>query len=162
MIGGYEDMVNDALIRSPCNGFSTGLAHSAAMHRRRLALTLASLAFAPALARAGDERKKKGGGASYIQLDTLMATVTRLDGRRGVMTVESGVDVADAALHARAAQSTPLLHANFAEVVRIYAAGLPPGAPPNADYLASALQRQTDITLGRPGARLLLGAILIN
>jgi len=47
-------------------------------------------------------------------------------------------------------------------VLRIYAAGLPPGAPPNADYLGSSLQRQTDSTLGRPGARLLLGSILVN
>lgn len=132
------------------------------MNRRSLLPLAAALAALPALAHADEERKKKGGGASYIQLDTLVATITRPDGRRGVMTVEAGVDVADAALHARAAQSTPLLHANFAEVVRIYAAGLPPGAPPNADYLARELQRQTDMTLGRPGARLLLGAILIN
>jgi hypothetical protein len=132
------------------------------MKRRGLLSLLLAFAALPALARADEERKKKGGGASYIQLDTLMATVTRIDGRRGVMTVEVGVDVADAALHARAAQSTPLLRANFAEVLRIYAAGLPPGAPPNADYLARELQRQTDATLGRPGARLLLGAVLIN
>ena len=132
------------------------------MNRRGLIPLLLAFAALPALGRAEEERKKKGGGASYIQLDTLVATVTRPDGRRGVMTAEVGVDVADAGLHARAAQSTPLLHANFAEVLRIYAAGLPPGAPPNADYLALALQRQTDLTLGRPGARLLLGAILIN
>jgi hypothetical protein len=134
----------------------------APMNRRALLPLVLALAAAPALARAEEERKKKGGGASYIQLDTLIATTTRPDGRRGVMTVEVGVDVADAALHARAAQSTPLLHANYAEVVRIYAAGLPPGSPPNADYLARELQRQTDMTLGRPGARLLLGAVLIN
>jgi hypothetical protein len=132
------------------------------MNRRAILQLLLAFTALPALARADEERKKKGGGASYIQLDTLVATVTRLDGRHGVMTVETGVDVADAALHARAAQSTPLLHANFAEAVRVYAAGLPPGAPPNADYLAHELQRQTDATLGRPGARLLLGAILIN
>ena len=132
------------------------------MNRRGLVALLLAFAALPGLGRAAEEAKKKGGGASYIQLETLMATVTRLDGRRGVMTVEVGVDVADAGLHARAAQSTPLLRANFAEVVRIYAAGLPPGAPPNADYLARELQRQTDATLGRPGARLLLGAILVN
>lgn len=131
------------------------------MNRRSLFPLALALAALPALARA-DEERKKGGGASYIQLDPLVATITRPDGRRGVMTVEAGVDVADAGLRARAAQSTPLLHANFAEVVRIYAAGLPPGAPPNADYLARALQRQTDLTLGRPGARLLLGAILVD
>ena len=132
------------------------------MNRRALLPLLLACGALPALARADEERKKKGGGASYIQLDTLVATVTRPDGRRGVMTVEVGVDVADAALHARAAQSTPLLHANYAELVRVYAAGLPPGAPPNADYLARELQRQTDATLGRPGARLLLGAVLVN
>ena len=132
------------------------------MNRRGLLPLLFAFAALPALARAEEERKKKGGGASYIQLDTLVATVTRPDGRHGVMTAEVGVDVADASLHARAAQSTPLLHANFAEVLRIYAAGLPPGAPPNPDYLARALQRQTDLTLGRPGARLLLGAVLVN
>lgn len=131
------------------------------MNRRSLIPFALAFVALPALAHASEDRKK-GGGASYIQLDTLVATVTRPDGRRGVMTVETGVDVADPALHARAAQSTPLLHANFAEVVRIYAAGLPPGAPPNADYLGRELQRQTDLTLGRPGARLLLGAILVD
>ncbi len=137
-------------------------AHLAPMNRRALLPLVLALAAAPALGRADEERKKKGGGASYIQLDTLIATTTRLDGRRGVLTVEVGIDVADGALHARAAQSTPLLHANYAEVVRIYAAGLPPGSLPNADYIARELQRQTDMTLGRPGARLLLGAVLVN
>lgn len=124
-------------------------------------LIAAALAFAPALARAQD-RRKKGGGPSFIQLDTLAATITRPDGRRGVMTVEVGIDVPDPSLHARAAESTPLLRAAYSEVVRTYAAGLPPGAPPDADYLSRELQRQTDITLGRPGARLLLGTILVN
>jgi hypothetical protein len=133
----------------------------AAMNRRSLIAAAALLAAAPALARAA-ELHKKGGGASFIQLDTLTASVTRPGGRRGVMTVEVGVDVQDAGLHARAAQSTPLLQAAFSEVLRIYAAGLPPGAPPNADYLGLALQRATDQTLGRPGARLLLGTILVN
>ena len=134
----------------------------APMNRRALVPLVLALAASPALVHADEERKKKGGGASYIQLDTLVATTTRLDGRRGVLTVEVGIDVADGALHARAAQSTPLLHANYAEVVRVYAAGLPPGSLPNADYIARELQRQTDMTLGRPGARLLLGAVLVN
>ena len=29
-------------------------------------------------------------------------------------------------------------------------------------YLTQALQRQTDVILGRPGARVLLGAIIVN
>jgi hypothetical protein len=131
------------------------------MTRRDLILAASMLALLPGAARAAEERKK-GGGASFIQLATLTATITRIDGHRGVMTVEVGIDVPDGGLHTRAAQMTPLLVANLAEVVRIYAAGLPPGAPPNADYLALQLQRQTDSTLGRPGGRLLLGTILVN
>jgi len=131
-----------------------------AMNRRGL-IVAATLFALPALAHAAEQRKK-GGGPSFIELTTLTATVTRANGSRGVMTVEVGIDVPDAALHARAAQSTPLLQSAYAEVLRIYAAGLPPGAPPNADYLELSLQRQTDATLGRPGARLLLGTILVN
>ena len=130
------------------------------MNRRTLITAL--IAFAPALAVAQENRHKKGGGASYIQLQTLTATILRPNGSRGVMTVEVGVDVPDAALHARATQSTPLLLAAYSEVVRVYAAGLPLYAVPNADYLALQLQRQTDAVLGRPGARLLLGGVLVN
>jgi hypothetical protein len=43
-----------------------------------------------------------------------------------------------------------------------YAGSLGPGSAPNADYLSRELQRQTDLVLGRPGARLLLGTILVN
>lgn len=118
------------------------------------------LALAPAAAVA--EERKKGGGETFIQIQTLTATVIRPDGRRGVMTVETGVDVPDAALHLRADQSTPRLRAAYAQVLMIYAAGLPPGAPPNVDWLQRELQRQTDLVLGRPGARLLLGTILVN
>ena len=130
------------------------------MNRRGL-IVAALLVAAPRVGLAAEQRKK-GGGATFIELTTLTATITRANGSRGVMTVEVGIDVPDAALHARAAQSTPLLQAAYAEVLRIYAAGLPPGAPPNADYLEFALQRQPDNPLGRPGARLLLGTILVN
>ena len=133
------------------------------MNRRGLIVAGLAVALAPTLAAAQEKpTHKKGGGLSYIQLDTLSATIIRGNGRRGVMTVECGIDVADAGLHARAEQSTPLLRAAFSEVVRTYAAGLPSGAPPNADYLSMALQRQTDVVLGRPGAKLLLGTILVN
>ncbi|HUO12958.1 MAG TPA: Tat pathway signal protein [Caulobacteraceae bacterium] len=134
------------------------------MNRRIVLATLVALT--PALsglpATAQGAEHKKGGGASFIQLDALSATIMRADGRRGVMTVDVGIDVPDAALHARAAQSTPLLLDAFSEVVRTYAAGLSPMAPPNADYLSLRLQQATDRVLGRSGARLLLGNILIG
>jgi hypothetical protein len=107
-------------------------------------------------------QKKKGGGLSYIQLDTLTATIIRPNGRRGTMTVDTGVDVPNAALHQRAVLSMPRLRAAYVQWVVSYAAGLSPGQPPDADYMSLTLQRLTDQALGQPGAKVLLGAILVN
>lgn len=132
--------------------------------RRKLCAFLFALPAAAAAnaALAQQDSKRKGGGVSYIPFPTLTATVFHADGERGVLTVEAGVDVADPALRQRATMSVPLLRAAYVEVLQVYAGGLPPGAPPDADYIARRLQAQTDKVLGRPGARLLLGSILIN
>ncbi|HEX3700432.1 MAG TPA: Tat pathway signal protein [Phenylobacterium sp.] len=133
------------------------------MKRRDLLLALALTAAPVALhaAESGD-KKKKAGGASYIPIDTLTGATTKPGGRRGVLTVECGLDVRDGGLRSRTHASLPILRASYVQTVITYAAGLPPGAPPNADFLAMSLQRETDQILGRPGARLLLGAILVN
>ena len=129
--------------------------------QRRFALI--ALMLVPSIAFAGEaEEKKKGGGADYIQITTLTGTLTRTNGRHGVLTVEAGVDVPDRNLHKLAEASTPRLRAAYAHVVMTYAGSLSPGSPPNAEYLSRELQRQTDLVLGRPGARLLLGTILVN
>lgn len=136
------------------------------MRRRQLlalALALPAVVAARGVAQAADRNdKKKSGGATYIPIDTLTGATFRSDGRRGVLTVECGLDVPDGGLRARAEASLPRLRAAYVQTVTTYAAGLPSGAPPNADFLARAMQRQTDVLLGRPGARLLLGAILVN
>jgi len=133
------------------------------MNRRALSLAVAA-ALVPALALASDGEggKKRSGGATYLVLQTLLGTTIRSDGRRGVLSVECGLDVPDATLRTRAEQSIPRLRAAFVETVQSYARGLPSGALPNADFLARTLHRQTDQILGRPGARLLMGAILVN
>jgi len=132
-----------------------------AMDRRTLlALTLAS-AVLPGLATASEE-KKKAGGATYIQINTLTGTTNRSGGRRGVLTVECGLDVPDEKLRTLARQSLPRLRAAYVQAVQTYAAGLPAGSPPGVDFIGRELQRQTDQVLGRPGARLLLGAVLVN
>ena len=134
----------------------------AAMNRRCFLLAFAA---APILAPVGAfaaEEKKKGGGLDFIQIPTMTATVTRRDGRRGVLTVETGIDVPDRRLRDYAEASMPRLRAAYAQVLMTYGAQLSPGTAPNADYLSRELQRQTDRVLGKPGARLLLGTILVN
>ena len=126
-----------------------------------LAAPLAALASTRARANGGAEKKKSGGGA-YLPLNTLLGTTLHANGSRGVLSVDCGLYVPEAALRTLAEQSVPRLRAAYLQIIQSYAAGLQSGALPNADYIAQALQRQTDATLGRPGAKLLLGAIIAN
>jgi hypothetical protein len=136
---------------------------SGAMRRRDLLAAMALAAALPSAARAADEKKKKkSGGENYVQIDTLIGTTNKAGGRRGVLTVDCGLEVDDAKLREYAELSLPRLRAAYVQVVQTYAAGLPSGSEPNADYIVQSLQRQTDLILKRPGARLLVGAIVAN
>ena len=109
---------------------------------------------------------KTGGGeaapqASYLRLPTITANVMRSGGRRGVMTVETGVDTPDAALRVRVAQSAPRLRAAYAAVVQQSASALLPGAPPDVERLVAQLQAATNTVMGRGGARLLIGTVMV-
>jgi hypothetical protein len=130
---------------------------------RRLLLALALPALlAPALTLAQEAQKKKGGGLTYIQFPTLTASILKGDGRRGVLTVDAGVDVPNAGLRAKVNLVLPRLRAAYVQVLQAYVYSLNPGAPPDPDYLSMSLQRETDRVLGQPGAKLLLGAMLVN
>jgi hypothetical protein len=128
---------------------------------RRFALAL-PLVLAASVALAAPADKKKGGGDSFLQLPTLTATIFRADGRRGVLTVDIGLDIPDGGLRQRASMSVPLLRAAYTQALSIYAPSINPGAPPNPDLIGAQLQRATDQVLGRPGATVLLGTILEN
>lgn len=130
--------------------------------KRRTVLALAAAAAAlPAVGLAGED-KKKTGGESYIPVETLTAYTLKPGARRGVMTVDCGLDIPDAALRDRAQLMLPRLRAAYVQTVQIYAGGLPADLPPNPDFLARNLQRATDDLLGRKGARLLIGAVVVN
>jgi hypothetical protein len=120
-----------------------------------LALLLPAALPGPALA----EKKEEG---TYVQVDTLTAMVIAGNGRHQIMTVQAGVDVPDRALHDYAEKLTPRLQDAYVQVLQIYAGGLVPGAPPDADYVARRLQEATDRVLGKPGAKFLIGGIMVN
>jgi hypothetical protein len=126
----------------------------------RLALVAVSLCLLSAPAQAGEQ--KKAGGLTYVQLPPMAAIAFRPDGRRGVLTIETGLDIKDAALRARVEAMTPRLRDAYVSSVQSYARTLGPGVPPDADRISAQLQRETDRVLGKPGAKLLLGTILVN
>jgi flagellar basal body-associated protein FliL len=109
-------------------------------------------------------KASEGGGsaqASYLRLPTITANVIRPGGRRGVMTVETGIDTPDAALRTRVAQSAPRLRAAYAAVVQQSANALLPGAPPDVERMVAQLQAATNTVMGRAGARLLIGTVMV-
>jgi len=139
------------------------------MRRNRLlpfaliaALAAGSLA-APSVAFAGHGGgEEKKAPPTYFALDPINAIVLRRDGRRGVMTVEAGIQAKDPVLMTRAQASTPRLRAAFAQVLMVYAAGLRGGAAPDMDYVARELQKACDQVVGKPGAKVLLGSTLLS
>lgn len=130
--------------------------------RRRDLIPLLALAVLPQRAGAAEDKKKKSGGPGYIQIETLTGTTNKASGRRGVLTVDCGLQIEDDKLRDYAEKSLPRLRAAYVQVVQVYAAGLPSGSEPNAEFIVRELQRQTDMILKRRGARLLIGAIVAN
>jgi flagellar basal body-associated protein FliL len=123
-----------------------------------LVLAMVLAAGAPAFAK----EAMKQSTATYNSFDALTATVWRADGRRGVLTVQGGLDVQDGALRARAAASGPVLRDAYVRALNVYAQSLVPGALPDVDQIGMRLQRATDGVLRRAGARVLLGTVLVN
>ena len=134
--------------------------------RRALALPLLSLLAAPSQAAppavARHRKEEKTAPATYLDRQPQTATAIRRDGRRGVMTLETGVQALDPALMERARQSEPRVRAAFAQVLMTYSAGLPRGAAPDLTYLGSRMQDAADQVLGRKGSKVLLGSAMVN
>ena len=130
---------------------------------RRALLGLALVAASAGSAAAGAPASDDGGApaASYINLNAVNAAVTRASGRRGVLTVDVGIDVPDLDLRAVAATAGPRLRSEMAQVVQSVAAALRPGEPPDVHRLSRELQFAVNQALGRRGARVLLGTVMV-
>lgn len=140
------------------------------MRRRDLIALIVMAGSAPRVALAAKEEKKaskgdakkKSGGENYIPINPIIATTNKAGGRRGVLSVDCGLEVEDPKLKSFAELSLPRLRAAYVQAMQTYAAGLPSGSEPNVDLISQALQRQTDLILKRPGAKFLLGAVITN
>lgn len=131
------------------------------MDRRRL-LAAAALA-APALAASSAHAsapKKANGGPPFVKFPTLTAGIARMDGRRGVMTVEAGLDAGADSEKVRALQ--PRFRDAYNAALARFAAGMRPGFAPDLDMLSRELQAATDRVWGKKGPKLLLGSVIVN
>ena len=128
------------------------------MDRRALLLAPLALAATPALA---SGKKAAASGETYFRYPTTTANTFQANGRRGVLTIETGVDIADPDLMLRAQQSAPRVRAVFAILAQREAATLLPGQPPNVDRLSRQFQSAMNIILRQRGATLLLGTVMV-
>ena len=126
------------------------------------AAVCASLTSAPEAARASEGEKKDAPPPSpNIELPTLTATAIQPTGRRGVLTVQASLYIRSVALRLKASRAMPRLLDAYVPALQAWAYNLPPGATPNVEALAAALQRATDRILG-PGAKVLLGGVMVS
>ena len=130
---------------------------------RRALLGLALVAASAGSAAASPPPSDEGGAPpnSYINLNSINGFVTRANGRRGVFSVDVGIDVPDVELRTIAAAAGPRLRSELSQAVQRFAAALRPGEPPDVLRLSSDLQFAVNQALGRRGARLLLGTVMV-
>jgi hypothetical protein len=134
------------------------------MRRRRAAAAIAAITalLLSGASHASGAESHKGDTETYTAMATLTATIRHADGGRGVLSVQAGLDAPDPRLRAQADKLGPRLRDAYVRALGAYAAGLAPDASPNVDQIAQLLQRETDRVIGRPGARFLLGTVLVN
>ncbi|MDX2238733.1 MAG: hypothetical protein NW203_14315 [Hyphomonadaceae bacterium] len=139
-----------------------------ATRRSLLAATLAgALATAGAAAaqpppsNAARDQQRLTSAESYLPLPAINAGVIGRYGAVGVLTVEGGLDIPDAALRARATASRPRLSDALRQAVATYASTYyRADTAPDPDLMARQMQAAVDRALGAPGARFLMSGVI--
>ena len=130
---------------------------------RRQFLTLIALTAALGTSGAGaSEPKKKGGGEGYTQFKTINVFTEAGLRRHGTLSVDMGLYSEDAKLVEQIKLYQPRLQDAYVARLQAYAGTLNSSTLVNTDFIAMQLQSATDTILGRKGAKVLLGTILLN
>jgi flagellar basal body-associated protein FliL len=139
------------------SGFSSLIRHLAGA----VALTFA-LSVSPSLA--ADEQPpqqtaqhKTTTSLTYVIIDPIYSTIHDGGKPRGLLMVELGLDVPDAALRADVNRFLPLLRDAYVRSLLTYAATtVRPNRQPNVEDIGNRLQAITDKVMGKQGARVLM------
>jgi flagellar basal body-associated protein FliL len=127
-----------------------------------LALALAAPAGAGGNARKGAVHKITQ-STSYLMIDPIYTTI--MDGNKieGMLMIGIGIDVPDAELRARTEQEMPVLRDVYVRsLMGFTATSVRSWRQPDVGEIADRLQRATDRTLRRQGARILLAQVAMR
>lgn len=137
---------------------------------RSVQLIAAALLFSLALTGAalGDDDQKAPvhkvtQSQSYMMVDPMYATIIDDDRPVGLLMVTVGIDVPDVGLRGEADHAMPVLRdAYMRSLMAFTATAVRPSEQPDVVEIANRLQRVTDKTLGRRGARVLLAQVAMR
>lgn len=141
------------------------------MHTRRLLLIAGTLAIAAGPARAqpapdtgaSRDQQRLTSADTYVPLPAVNAGVIGRYRSEGVLTVESGLDIPDARLRARAVLSRPRISDALRQAVTTYATTYyRANTAPDPDTLSRIMQSAVDRVLGGAGARVLLSGVIFQ
>lgn len=125
-----------------------------------LLLLLAGSAFADE-ARAPEHKITQS--ESYRMLEPMYATVINGDKPSGTLMVAIGLDIPNVALRKDADRAMPILRDAYVRSLMVYAwSHVRPWIQPDVVEIAARLQKVTDTTLRKPGARVLLAQVMVR
>jgi hypothetical protein len=110
----------------------------------------------------GEEAKKKGGGLGFTQVPMLTVFTDANGAHHGTLSVDMGLYATDPKLGDQIKLYLPRLTDAYVSTLQTYASALNSRSLADTDYISAQLQADTNRILGRAGARVLLGSVLIN
>ncbi len=123
-------------------------------------LALGLLAFAGAATASeapAPAQRKTTQSESYVVIDPMYATIIEGNKPRGLLMVELGLDVPDAALRERVNHALPALRDAYVRSLIAYGAtAVRAWRQPSVDDIAERMQAVTDRLVGGPGAKVLM------
>jgi flagellar basal body-associated protein FliL len=124
------------------------------------------LGSAPARAEAAPAEapeRKTTHAQSFISLEPIYSSVMEGGRPRGLLMVEFGLDVPDAAMRAQIVHSLPLLRDAYVRGLLVYAAtAVRLWRQPSVDDISTRMQAITDQLVGRKGAKVLMAQTAIR
>jgi flagellar basal body-associated protein FliL len=131
---------------------------------RFLPVMFALAAFAPARADEQPRAEHKiTQSVSYMMLEPFYATIIQAGRPNGMLMVAFGLDIPDASLRAETEHALPLLRDAYVRSLMTFSAtAVRVAQQPDVNQICDRLQRVTDRTLKKKGARVLLAQVAMR
>jgi hypothetical protein len=127
------------------------------------ALALLAMGTPDAWASEAGAQRKTTQSESFVAIDPMYATILEGPKARGLLMIELGLDIPDAAMRARVSHALPALRDAYVRSLIAYGAtAVRAWRQPSVDDIADRMQTITDRLMGGPGAKVLMAQTAIR